>query len=76
MLIPYMRQIEEAAARLGVDLAEACRLEGISASTLYRWRQGIYEPRGATAEALVRRMEAMALRGRRSDSTAGSQPGS
>ncbi len=60
MLNTYLDQIERAARDAGVNLAEACRREGIAATTLMRWRKGEVSPREATAQALLARIAKMA----------------
>lgn len=60
MLETYLAQLEAAAANAGVDLAEVCRLEGVAATTLQRWRKSEVHPREATAHALLRRIREMA----------------
>lgn len=59
-LIPYLQQLETAAAEAGVDLAAACEKEGIAATTLQRWRKGKVSPRQGTADAVMRRIWSMA----------------
>lgn len=66
---PYLDQLEDACARTGVSLVEACRAEGIADTTLARWRKaregattadGAANCRQATAEKLMARIAQMA----------------
>lgn len=59
MLSSYLDQLERKASENGVDLADACRSEGIARTTLFRWRKGDAFPREATAAAIMRRIERM-----------------
>jgi|TARA_Y100000310_G_scaffold207333_1_gene207831 hypothetical protein len=56
---PYLSQLEQRAAELGLGLTEVCVAEGVAETTLFRWRKGETTCRQGTAEALFRRMEAM-----------------
>tara|TARA_Y100000310_G_scaffold345377_1_gene464285 strand:- start:4312 stop:4593 length:282 start_codon:yes stop_codon:yes gene_type:complete len=56
----YLEQLDSRCARLGVDLRDICRAEGIAATTLARWRKGQAHPRQETAEALFARLDKMA----------------
>jgi predicted site-specific integrase-resolvase len=59
MLSTYLEQLESAAAAAAVDLAEACKQEGVATTTLQRWRKGEVAPREGTAKALFARIEQM-----------------
>lgn len=60
MLDDYLAQMERAAKEAAIDLAEACRVEGVAATTLVRWRKGEVSPREGTAKAVLDRIAAMA----------------
>lgn len=59
-IVPYLQQMEQAAREVGVDLAEACKKEGVAATTLMRWRNGTVNPREATTEAILKRIAVIA----------------
>lgn len=58
-MITYLEQIQACAERHGVDLKEACKAEGIAATTLMRWIKGEAFPREQTARALLERIPTM-----------------
>jgi len=58
-LVSYLAQLDAKAAECGVDLREACRLEGVAETTLDRWRKGIVHCRWGTAQNLFSRIEKM-----------------
>lgn len=60
IIFSYMEQLTFAAEQYGVDLDDAAQAEGIAGTTLWRWRARNAEPRLATTQALIRRMEIMA----------------
>lgn len=59
MLNTYLTQLQNAASAAGVNLADACKREGIARTTLQRWRNGETTPNEATAKALLGRIETM-----------------
>jgi len=59
-LSTYLAQIDAAAEKAGVDVAQACEAEGIARTTLQRWRKGEVSPREATAQAVLKRITLIA----------------
>ena len=53
MLDTYLDQLDQEAARVGVDLSAACARAGVAATTLQRWRRGEVSPREGTAKLVL-----------------------
>lgn len=58
----YLQQMEGAALASGVSLAEVCKVEGVAATTLQRWRKGEVTPRLETTEKILQRIRVMGPR--------------
>lgn len=56
----YHHQVERSAQEAGIDLAAACKAEGVAATTLARWRSGQVTPQLGTTEKILQRIRMMA----------------